>query len=267
MKIYIITDVEGVAGVTNWRQFGRPEFIHYGLCQELTTLEINAACEGFFAAGAKEVVVDDAHGRGGINLKLLDPRVQYVRGIPPGHMHTRMMDGSYDALAFVGQHPKAGTEHAHIAHTMDWGVVDASINGVSVGEFGMRALCASEMGVRTIFLSGDRAACQEARELYPGIETAEVKRGLMPGTGDEVGPEAYSARNEAAVHLHPQRAREVIRRSAEAAVRRMAAESFGIVRLPAPYTYVCRYRATGERPAREERKTHPTSVIELLKKA
>ena len=81
--MYIITDIEGVAGITNWQDFGRPNRMYYELGKELTTREINAACEGFFAAGATEIVVDDAHGRGGINQ--LDPRVQ-ILGASSDHL-------------------------------------------------------------------------------------------------------------------------------------------------------------------------------------
>jgi len=45
---------------------------YYEEAKKLLTLEINAAVEGFFKAGATEIYVADGHGYGGINHLLLD---------------------------------------------------------------------------------------------------------------------------------------------------------------------------------------------------
>jgi len=267
MKVYMITDVEGVAGVVNWREFGRPTHRHYECCRRLTTGEINAAVDGLFAGGATEVLVDDAHGRGGIDPELLDPRALYLRkaSLPKeGDRRMRMMDESFDALTFVGQHPKSGTEYGHLCHTGSFSSLEVRVNGVAVGEFGARALCANELGVATVFLSGDQAACREAEDLFPGIVTAAVKYGLTPGTGDELGPEAYATRNETAIHFHPRRARALIREGAQQAMERLAAEpGFGRIDFPPPYRRVERLRATDAAPVRETVREHPTSLIPL----
>ena len=181
MRIYLMTDLEGVAGVVNHDDWCMATSRYYEMAKELLTREVNAAVEGFFAGGATEIVVADGHGAGGINPLLLDPRVEYMRGWPEGW--PLLLDKSYDAVAWVGQHAKAGTPYAHIAHTQWFNYLDLSINGVSIGEFGQFAMCASELGIPAVFLSGDRAATLEARALFPDIETAEVKRGTTPGTG------------------------------------------------------------------------------------
>lgn len=264
MRIYIMTDLEAVAGVRDFENWCVPEGRYYDLAQKLLTLEVNAAIEGFAAAEATEFMVADGHGRGAINIELLDPRADMRRGWPTG-WPLGLDDGHYDALAFVGQHAMAGTEYAHLAHTQGLNYIDLSVNGRSIGEFGQLAMCASELGIRSIFGCGDLAFTVEAAALVPGIETVCVKRGLNPGRGDELLSEAYGRRNVAAVHVQPERAREMIRAGAERALHRMSQESFGMIPLEPPFHRVARFRPEriGE-PVRISRECHPTSVIGMM---
>ena len=135
MKLFLMTDMEGVCGVVNHDIWVTPEGRYYEEGKKLLTLEINAAVEGFYAAGATDILVVDAHGYGGINNLLLDERVKYLRG-PLPTPYPYMLDASFDAIAWIGQHAKAGTEYAHMAHTGWFNTVDYRINDISVGEFG-----------------------------------------------------------------------------------------------------------------------------------
>ena len=65
MKIYLMTDMEGCAGILNFKDWVFPEGRYYDKGKRLLTLEVNAVAEGFFAAGADEVLVADGHGRSG----------------------------------------------------------------------------------------------------------------------------------------------------------------------------------------------------------
>lgn len=267
MKLFIMTDIEGVCGVVNFDDWAVPGARYYEEGKKLLTLEVNAAIDGFFAAGATEIVVADGHGYGAINNLLLDSRALYLRGPIPGP-YPFLLDASFDAIAWVGQHAKAGTEKAQMAHTGSFNVIDYKINGVSVGEFGQIALCAAVYGVRSIFGSGDEAFAAEASELIPGIETVSVKRGIMPGSGGELSADAYKLRNNGAVHLHPEKAREMIRRGAERALRRFAddKEQFPLLELAqsAPFTREITYRGDGTKPAYTVKSEHPDSLIDLL---
>lgn len=246
MRVYIMTDMEGVAGVLNFPDWTGPSGRYYELGKELLTAEVNAAIDGLFAGGATEIVVADGHGAGAITGVQLDPRVELMRGWP-----TRwplLLDESYDAVAYVGQHAKAGTPFAHLAHTQSLGYRDLTINGVSVGEFGQFALCAGELGIPVIFGSGDRAFCAEAEVLVPGIVTVEVKRGTSPGSGNELDEEAYTRKNAAAIHMHPSVARARIRAGAEAAAHLYADGQRPMPpALEAPYELNVRLRPNDER--------------------
>ena len=83
MRVHIISDIEGVAGIVKWAQTGGDQTLYHE-ARKLYTEEINAAVRGAKAAGAKEIVVMDCHGAGGdytFNSLLpaeLDPDCEFV---------------------------------------------------------------------------------------------------------------------------------------------------------------------------------------------
>ncbi|MBN1809169.1 MAG: M55 family metallopeptidase [Planctomycetes bacterium] len=246
MKVCMCTDMEGVAGVLDWDQWCRPEGMYRTEGAELLCGEINAAVEGLFAGGADAVTVVLGHGVLKVDPRLLDRRVETATGplsAPAGPLK------DHDVLVFVGQHAKAGSDRAHMAHTGWFNHIDYRINGLSVGEFGQLVLMASEMNVRTVFATGDEAFEREAEALVPGIATAAVKRGLNRSRDDEadIDTMTYKARNLDAVHRHPETARQMIREAAEGALRSVDARTaadpdFGLVRLKPPYVREIAFR-------------------------
>ena len=265
MRVYIVTDLEGVAGVHDIENWCEPASPNYARAKELLTLEVNAAIAGFRAAGATDILVADGHGCGGIAPDLLDPAAELVRQWTPGAPYPFAMDRrAFDVAAWVGQHPKAGTIGGHLCHTGTMEVLDLRINGVSIGEFGEMAFCAAELGVRVVFASGCEAFCREAAALVPGIETVAVKRGTQTDAGDELPPPAYQRHNVDAVHLPPEEARRRIQAGAQRALERARSEDFGRLRLAAPFTCEMRLRGRESRPPVTVRKSHPTGMISLL---
>ncbi len=261
-RIYIMTDLEGVAGVIDSENWCHPDSRYYELAKEFLTNEVSAAVDGFFAGGAKEVLVADGHGCGGINPKLLDKRAQFLRGWAKGWPVG--LEYGWDAVAWVGQHAKARTEFAHLAHTQGMGYLNLSINGISIGEFGQLAMCASQLNIRAIFGSGDKAFTLEAQKLVPGIETVSVKQGTSPGTGDELEAEAYRRKNAGAIHFAPERACELIRDGAKRAIERAQEEDFGIIKLTPPLRRVAVFRHKGDQSRTYSIEEHPSDVIELM---
>lgn len=262
MKIYLMTDLEGVAGVLNYLDWCTPDGRYYELAKELLTQEANAAIEGFFAGGATQITVADGHGHGGINPVSLDSRVELIRGWPD--KWPLLLDKTYNALAFIGQHAMAGSEYAHLPHTGDFNVMSQAINDLQVGEFGRLVLCAGELAVPTIFGSGDQALCREAEALVPGIMTACVKKGTTPRKGDELDYDQYVVFNSSAIHLHPRKSREMIQQAATCAVQKALTKTPPIVSCSPPYQRVTRFRAQGPLPAATSSEAHPSSVIALL---
>ena len=263
MRIYLMTDLEGVAGVQNFQEWTGPGTPYYPLARQLLTREVSAAVEGFFAGGATSVLVADGHGPGALDIVDLDPRVEFLRGWPQS-WPLGLEEGGYDAIAWVGQHAKSRTPCSNMAHTQGCRYLELSINGIAIGELGQLAMCASQLGVRSIFAAGELALTQEAKALIPGIETVSVKRGTTPGRGDECTAEEYAKRNSSAIHLHPQRARELIRAGAERAVRRAKEEEFGTIPLEPPFRRVLIMRETGEEPQRYDISEHADDLCALM---
>lgn len=255
MKLFIMTDLEGVAGVLNGRDYLYPTGRYYDKAKRLLTEEVNAAVDGFFAGGFTEVLVCDGHGAGAMDPELLDERACLQRGWPRP-IYPFGLDHSFHAMAYVGQHAKAGTPYSHLTHTGWWNVQDQQINGLSIGEYGEGALCAGEVGVPLIFAAGEEALCREAKALTPWVYTAAVLRGLVGDTGDGLSMEQYEVFHEAAVHLQPARACASIRQEAERAARAFAADrsAFSPLRcLQPPYRL---------RRVLRDRKDTPGKVVE-----
>ncbi len=234
MRIYIMTDQEGVAGVTNSKDFSAPGARYYEIARELLTLEVNAAIEGALEGGAKEFLVVDGHGPGSINVQLLHPKAKLLAGRPIGYPFGCGAD--FDVAFSIGQHAKANTNGGHLCHTGSFHQEELLINGLSMGEMGCNFLVAAYYGVPYVFLSGDQAATEEARELVPNIVVAPIKEGLKRGSALGLTVDQNREFNGAAVHLQPERARDVIRQAAAQAVR--AAKSIEPFWLEPPYELV-----------------------------
>lgn len=74
------------------------------------------------------------------------------------------------------------------------------------------------------------------------------RAGRCTGRAAWVDPEANKLFNGAAIHLHPERARALIRDAATRAIRRRA--EISQFRLEPPFTLVTRLRPTKDQPAR-----------------
>ena len=72
------------------------------------------------------------------------------------------LDGSFDALIFIGYQAKAGTEDGILAHTSTGNVIDLSVNGVSFPEAAYNAVMAGNLGVPVVLIAGDNWICEQA---------------------------------------------------------------------------------------------------------
>jgi D-amino peptidase len=205
MKIYIITDIEGVGGVVLDQQT-RPGSPLFDEARQLQTSEVNAAIEGGLEGGATAIIVHDAHGSVGYNFLFdkLHPGAQYLFGADTD-TYLAALDGSFDGLFLLGMHAMAGTRRAVLEHTWSPSAWDEMrINGRAMGEIGLMAAIAGEEGVPTLLVTGDQAVHDETRELLgPDIETAVTKIGVS---------------RHCAIMKPPGQVRSLIRESARAAV-------------------------------------------------
>ncbi len=222
LKVFISVDMEGITGVVNWEDVRR-DGKDYDYFRQIMTKETNAAIEGALEAGATDILVRDSHGSArNILPEMLNRKANLLRDWSGGYKS--MMEGideTFDCAIFVGYHAKAGTPNAILKHTMSSkNIRDVSINGNSLPEAGMNALMAGYYGVPVAFVAGERALCDQTKELLGAVETVAVKEGI--GT--------------AALNLHPEVARERIREGVKKALLNLG--QYKPYTLEAPYTLV-----------------------------
>ncbi len=228
MKVYMMTDLEGVAGVTTFYKETSPEGPYYELSRKLLTAEINAAIEGLLAEGVEDVLVGDWHGPGAVYFPDLHPRAKLLHGRPMAPWSVLDAElGKYDVCAIVGQHAMAGAQDGNMNHTQNSRTIESyTLNGRPIGEIAQCALYQGAAGQPLIFLSGDEAACREAEALIPGIVTAAVKKGL--------------ARN-CAISCSAQESARLIREGAAAAIRMQRKQPRAPLQWKPPFVLEKRY--------------------------
>ena len=202
MKIFISADIEGVTTITRWDE-SDPRNASYHIHAEQMTNEVVAVCEGAFAAGAKEIIVRDAHAQAcNINPTRLPKGVTLIRGWSncPNYM-IEGIDKSFDAAMFVGYHAAAGCSGNPMSHTLEDRATGIFINGRRASEFMIYSWGAAYYGVPTVFLSGDKTICENDADLHPALCTVAVKDGIGGATYnrsvDETIPELREKSEEA----------------------------------------------------------------------
>jgi D-amino peptidase len=194
MKLYIMTDLEGVAGVTTFYVETTPDGRYYEQARSLLTAEVNAAVDGALSEGVTEVLVGDWHGPGAIAFSELHAQAKLLHGRPMGPRDEldRVL-AEYDVSMIIGQHAMAGVQTGNMNHTQSSQSIDSfTLNGQAIGEIAQFALYEGTYGRPVIFLSGDDAACVEAVATVPGIHTVSVKQGV--GRNSAVSVSAVEAR-------------------------------------------------------------------------
>lgn len=238
MNVYISIDLEGVAGVVHVDQTRRTGH-DYERARKWMTAEANAAAGGAFDAGAETVLINDSHGdMRNLLIEELDPRVELLSGDLKPLSMVEGVDRGWSCAFFVGYHAGAGSAAGILDHTYHGRVVaGCRVGGRPFNETALNALVAGAYGVPVVLLTGDQAACAQARELLgDGVETVEVKRAVT---------------RYAAQHLHPEEARRRIQDGARRAVERTAAQEPRPFRPAPPYVLECDFVSTAMADAAE----------------
>ena len=244
MKVYVMTDLECVAGVVSNpeycqsgpdNKYGRKEGgRYYEHARELATMEVNAAVDGLLEGGATEILVCDGHGPGGLNASLIHPQARVLIG--KGRAQPLELDSSFAAAIMIGQHAQAHTDGGHLCHSGSFYRDAWLINGQEIGEIGLFMLMCSYFEVPMVMISGDVAACEEARLLTPSIETVAVIEGQKRGSTKGIGTQRAIDLNVPAIHVSPIKSREMIKQGARSCLSRVSSvERF---RVDPPYEMV-----------------------------
>ena len=205
MKVYVSVDIEGVAGITAWEE-ARKEHPDYAPFRDRMAAEARAACDGALAAGARQLLVKDAHGTGR-NLRGddLPAPARLIRGWS-GHPLCMLqeLDASFDAIVLVGWHGPAAAGDNPLAHTLSSRTLqEVQLDGVRCSEFRLHALAAAELSVPVVLVAGDTGLCAEVAATNDAIRTVPTFTGHGASTVSE----------------HPDRVLEALRSGVEAALR------------------------------------------------
>ncbi|GAA3734840.1 D-amino peptidase [Spinactinospora alkalitolerans] len=176
MKILISADMEGATGVT-WPADVEPGTEQWQRCRAMFTSDVNGAIAGFFAGGATEVLVNEAHSTmRNLLLERLDERATMLTG---RHKDLSMVEGvqrgDVDGVAFLGYHCGAGAEGV-LAHTyLPNSVTGVWLDGEPASEGRLNAHVTAEYGAPVVLVTGDDRACADAASYAPRARTVAVK--------------------------------------------------------------------------------------------
>lgn len=205
MKVLIMTDMEGLSGVDTMEMISETKSEGHRIARERLMLDLNAAVDGAYLGGATEVYVVDGHG-GGVNFikEMLDKRAVQLDS---AGWNKKIREGEIKAYMKVGAHAMAGTINGFLDHTQSsraW--YNYIVNGRKCGEIAQGAIFAGAFNIPYVMISGDEAACVEAKALLGDIECAVVKYGV--------------GRNRANL-ICPEKSLEIIRQAAKNAMGRI----------------------------------------------
>ncbi len=209
MKVFISFDMEGVGGVSSWRETARGGK-EFNRVRELATQEINAVVEGIKQSGEKieEILVADSHSFGeNLLIEELDTDVNLIKGFPRTYYMMEGLDSSFDLLFFIGYHAGAGTQGGGMDHTYSPSTIyELRIGGKPMGEAEINAAYAGHFGVPLGLACGDDRFVEQAKRSFgEEVETVVTK---------------YAVSRFASRNIHPQRVRELLRNAAQMAVKK-----------------------------------------------
>ena len=187
MRVFILGDLEGTAGVVDFHQQTYSDAKYYEQAKRLATLEVNALVDGVLEGGAREVWFLDGHGPGGIDYELMHPEAQMIIGRPISAPWG--LDESFDAFMLYGHHSMGNTERGVLCHS--WSsrtIANCWLNGELIGEIGFNAAVAGSFGIPTVFISGDDTAIAETQGYVPNIVSVMTKKGLSQTSALSLSP-------------------------------------------------------------------------------
>ncbi|GAA0317359.1 M55 family metallopeptidase [Bacillus carboniphilus] len=183
MKLFISSDLEGVAGITAWNETDNTNPASRYFLEQMTA-EVNAACEAALDAGANDIFIKDAHDTAkNLNPSKLPEQVKILRGWASNpYLMMAGLDESYDGVFMMGYHAAGGRNGSPLAHTMNTRNDHVKINGEIASEFLINAYTSALWKVPVLMITGDKMICEEAKRLNPHIKTVEVSEGIGNGS-------------------------------------------------------------------------------------
>ena len=181
MKLYISSDMEGVAGVCAWEQVdARKPHPEYAIYRRYYTQEVASAIDGARAGGATDVLVNDSHGpMRNLLLEELPHDVRVIFGNRKPLSMVQNADPSFSGAFFVGYHGGAGDADAVLCHTYTPSVIyEVALNGVRCSEATINAGLLGFYGIPLLLVTGDRTTVESVQEQMPWVRGVVVKESI-----------------------------------------------------------------------------------------
>ena len=193
MKFLVMTDIEGVTGVTTFSQAERSQF-----GREMLMNDVKAVLAGIKEAGA-DAVLYDMH-TDGRNIDISQVDVPVVMGKPILGDLYRGIGNGVDGLFLLGLHTMQHVKGALLAHSYLREYDAIYLNDILVGEIGMEAALAGEQGIPLKFVAGDDLCCEEGKKFIDNLVTCKLKKSLTSDTAVCLPPETTSKMLEEAAY-------------------------------------------------------------------
>ena len=139
MKLYISVDMEGLAGITNWKDETEDRERFRNAMNEQVEWVLEGISKSKHNKEITHIYIADSHG-GGQNLSYdrlndKDERVWLISGSPRPQYMMPAMDDSFDMVFLVGYHAGAGEASSSMDHTYSGASVqNIYINGQLMNE-------------------------------------------------------------------------------------------------------------------------------------
>ena len=173
MRFLIMTDIEGVTGITSYQQAENSQ-----LGRDMLMHDLLAVIEGIRSTGDHEIVVYDMHTDGrNVDIEQVDCPVIMGKPILPD-LWRGVGGKGIDGFFMVGLHTMQNAGGCLLQHSYLREYDSIHLNGILVGEIGIEAALAGEAGVPLKLVTGDDMGCKEAEDLIDGIVTCAVKESL-----------------------------------------------------------------------------------------
>ena len=200
MKLYISVDMEGLAGITNWKDETEDRERFRNAMNEQVEWVLEGISKSKHNKEITHIYIADSHG-GGQNLSYdrlndKDERVWLVSGSPRPQYMMPAMDDSFDMVFLVGYHAGAGEAASSMDHTYSGASVqNIYINGQLMNEGTINSAYAGIVHkVPVGLIIGDsgleRQMCIRdsqavAFEIFCGVQTKEAAEGRNHRSGQK----------------------------------------------------------------------------------
>ncbi len=195
LRVFLSVDMEGISGIAH-SEMTSASGAEYSRGRDLMMSDLNAAVQGALDAGAVEILVNDSHGSmRNVRVEDLLPPARLISHNAKSYGMMQGLDGTFDAVFFIGYHARAGNPDGLMAHTGSGASIrEIRVAGEPAGEGDLNALLAAHHGVPVALATGDEAFVRELGERWQGVEFVAVKRAIRRTTADLLHPEVTAPR-------------------------------------------------------------------------